>query len=177
MVKVAENRVVDLDVFPGDPKCDKLAEQTKGAIAGEIPRERAHGTSANTQSAITALGGTVGGGLKGVVDTIGNTVGTLGEGAAGTVQGVGDGIGSTVQFAGGAVGAGVGQVGTEAVETQKANLQAASKKTDEIEADVSTSVQEHSKDANTAVKQTRQHGDSVSYQAEDKITAVLSSSS
>jgi hypothetical protein len=29
MVKVAENRVIDLDVFPGVPKGDKLAEQTK----------------------------------------------------------------------------------------------------------------------------------------------------
>lgn len=29
MVKVAENRVVDLDVFPGDPKGQKLAEQTQ----------------------------------------------------------------------------------------------------------------------------------------------------
>lgn len=29
MVKVAENRVIDLDVFPGDPRGDKLAEQTK----------------------------------------------------------------------------------------------------------------------------------------------------
>lgn len=29
MVKVAENRVIDLDVFPGDPKGDRLAERTK----------------------------------------------------------------------------------------------------------------------------------------------------
>jgi hypothetical protein len=49
--------------------------------------------------------------VKGVVDTLGNTVGALGEGVTGTVQGVGDGVGSTVQFAGGAVGAGVGKVG------------------------------------------------------------------
>ena len=28
MVKVAENRVIGLDVFPGDPKGGKLAEQT-----------------------------------------------------------------------------------------------------------------------------------------------------
>lgn len=29
MVKVAENRVIDLDVFPGDPKGNKLAEQAR----------------------------------------------------------------------------------------------------------------------------------------------------
>jgi hypothetical protein len=29
MVKVAENRVIDLDVFPGDPRGDKLSEQAK----------------------------------------------------------------------------------------------------------------------------------------------------
>lgn len=49
--------------------------------------------------------------MKGVVDTLGNTVGALGEGVTGTLQGVGDGVGSTVQFAGGAVGAGAGKVG------------------------------------------------------------------
>lgn len=46
-----------------------------------------------------------------MVDTVGNTVGALGEGLTGTVQGVGDGVGSTVQFAGGALGAGAGKVG------------------------------------------------------------------
>jgi hypothetical protein len=29
MVKVAENRVIDLDLLPGDKRGDKLAEQTK----------------------------------------------------------------------------------------------------------------------------------------------------
>jgi hypothetical protein len=29
MVKVAENRVIDLDVFPGDKRGDKIAEQTR----------------------------------------------------------------------------------------------------------------------------------------------------
>lgn len=46
-----------------------------------------------------------------MVDTLGNTVGALGEGVVGTVQGVGDGVGSTVQFAGGAIGAGAGKIG------------------------------------------------------------------
>ena len=55
---------------------------------------------------MTALGGTLGGGIKGVVDTLGNTVGAVGEGLTGTVQGVGDGLGSTIQYVGGTVGAG-----------------------------------------------------------------------
>ncbi|KAK6380840.1 hypothetical protein LTS17_005041 [Exophiala oligosperma] len=83
MVKVAENRVVDLDIFPGDPKANKLSEQTQTAVAGKIPQNQAKGISSNTQSAVQALGGTVGGGVKGVVDTVGNTVGTLGEGVTG----------------------------------------------------------------------------------------------
>ena len=127
--------------------------------------------------------------MKGVVDTLGNTVGTLGEGVVGTVQGVGDGIGSTVQFAGGALGAGAGQIGSvfagkiqgqgkassmgmlpyigtnsttdETVDCQKQPLQAASKKGDGIESDVSSSVQEHSTDASTAVKQAAHHRASV----------------
>lgn len=49
--------------------------------------------------------------MKGVVDTLGNTVGALGEGVTGTLQGVGAGVGSTVQFAGGAAGAGAGKIG------------------------------------------------------------------
>jgi hypothetical protein len=84
----------------------------RSAIAGKIPQDQAQGVSSNTQSAVQALGGTVGGGVKGLVDTVGNTVGALGEGVTGTVQGVGDGVGSTVQFAGGALGAGAGKVGS-----------------------------------------------------------------
>ncbi|KAJ9639251.1 hypothetical protein H2204_003862 [Knufia peltigerae] len=64
MVKVAENRVVDLDIFPGDPKANKLSEQTQTAVAGKIPQDQAKGISSNTQSAVQALGGTVGGGVK-----------------------------------------------------------------------------------------------------------------
>ncbi|KAK5051918.1 hypothetical protein LTR84_002721 [Exophiala bonariae] len=187
MVKVAENRVIDLDVFPGDPKGDQLAEQTRAAVSGKLPQEGAQGVSANSQSAITALGGTVGGGVKGVVDTLGNTVGALGEGVTGTVQGVGDGVGSTVQFAGGAVGAGAGKLGnmftgskqgqSEAMKDQKANLNAESKKTEEIESDIPTSVQEHSKDANNAAKNTPQKSEGLEDQGEDKIAGVSSSSS
>ncbi|KAK5221270.1 hypothetical protein LTR72_006830 [Exophiala xenobiotica] len=169
MVKVAENRVVDLDVFPGNPKGDKLAEQTKSAIAGKIPQDQAQGVSSNTQSAVQALGGTVGGGVKGLVDTVGNTVGALGEGVTGTVQGVGDGVGSTVQFAGGALGAGAGKVGSmfsgnkqggteEAIESQKQRLQEATKSSKDIGSEevAGTSVEEHSKDAMAAAKETTQ---------------------
>ena len=58
-----------------------------------------------------------------MVDTLGNTVGTLGEGVVGTVQGVGDGLGSTIQFAGGAVGAGAGKIGSMFSGSQKQGLQ------------------------------------------------------
>jgi len=111
MVKVAENKVIDLDLFPGNKEGDKLAQQTRDAIQGKLPPEEAQGALANAQGALGAVGGTLGGGLKGVVDTAGNTVGSLAQGLQGTVQGVGDGLGSTVQFAGGAVGAGTAQLG------------------------------------------------------------------
>lgn len=81
-------------------------------MQGKLPPEEAQGALANAQGALGAVGGTLGGTLKGVVDTTSNTVGTLAQGLQGTVQGVGDGLGSTVQFAGGAVGAGVSQVGS-----------------------------------------------------------------
>lgn len=63
------------------------------------------------------------------------------------------------------------------MEDQKANLKAASKKTDEIESDIATSVQEHSKDANSAAKDTPQKSEGLEDQGEDKITGVSSSSS
>ncbi|KEF51348.1 uncharacterized protein A1O9_12698, partial [Exophiala aquamarina CBS 119918] len=153
MVKVAENRVNDLDVFPSDPKANKLVDQTQTAVAGKIPQDQAKGITSNTQSAVQALGGTVGGGVKGVVDAVGNTVGTLGEG------GVGDGVGSTIQFAGGALGAGAGKVGSmlsgnksceNALEAQKERLQAATDDTKDIDADLPKAVEENSKDAMTA---------------------------
>jgi len=194
MVKVAENRVVNLDLFPGDPKGEKLAEQTKAAIAGKIPPEDAQGLSSNAQSAVSALGGTVGGGVKGVVDTLGNTVGSLGEGVVGTVQGVGDGVGSTVQFAGGALGAGAGKAAgmvssgdkqgqDEAIEAHKERLQEAGQDSKEIPGDVEETVQEHSKDAYAQSKETaaaeKDADDETSTSADghEKAAGVASSSS
>ncbi|KAL6251432.1 hypothetical protein RBB50_001641 [Rhinocladiella similis] len=194
MVKVAENRVIDLDVFPGDPKANKLAEQTQAAVAGKIPQVQAKGITSNTQSAVQALGGTVGGGVKGVVDTVGNTVETLGEGVTGTVQGVGDGVGSTIQFAGGALGAGAGKLGSmfsakkssestgnDALEDQKERLQAATDDTKDIDNDLPSTVEEHSKDAMTASKEAgRDAKDSAGGLAEhtdEKVRGVSSSSS
>lgn len=83
----------------------------RDAVQGQLPSDEAQGPMANTQGALTALAGTVGGGLKGVVDTTGNTVGSLAQGLQGTTQGIGDGLSSTVQFTGGAVSSGIGQLG------------------------------------------------------------------
>lgn len=153
----------------------------RAAIAGKIPQDQAQGISSNTQSAVTALGGTLGGGVKGVVDTVGNTVGALGEGVTGTVQGVGDGVGSTVQFAGGALGAGAGKVGnmftgskqggegervrkeynchipndiTDAAEAHKERLQEATEGSKEISSDLTGTVEKASNDATAATKDT-----------------------
>ncbi|RVX67742.1 hypothetical protein B0A52_07865 [Exophiala mesophila] len=186
MVKVAENRVIDLDVFPDDPKGDRLAEQTRTAIAGKVPQSESEGVPSNAQNAVTALGGTLGGGIKGVVDTLGNTVGAVGEGLTGTVQGVGDGLGSTIQYVGGTVGAGAlmsGKQGEhdEAVDVQKQNLQKAAGKSEEIESDLPATVQKHSKDANAAAKETAKHTThqvgGLEHQPEDKVAGLSSSSS
>lgn len=82
----------------------------QAAAAGQ-PDPHGQGVAANAQNAVGAVGGTLGGGVKGVLDTAGNTVGTLGEGLTGTVRGVGDGVGSTVNAAGGMVTSGMGAAG------------------------------------------------------------------
>lgn len=46
--------------------------------------------------------------MKGAVDTVGNTVGTLGGGLSDTVTGVAGGLGSVAKGAGGTVQAGLG---------------------------------------------------------------------
>jgi hypothetical protein len=93
----------------------------------------------NAKNAALAVGSTLGGGVKGVLDTTGNTVGTLAEGLGGTVQGIGDGVGATAQYAGGAVGSGImgvgkmmgltgkgekegGDIGTSAVESTEQTM-------------------------------------------------------
>jgi hypothetical protein len=50
-----------------------------------------------------AVGGALGGVVKGLVDTASNTVGTLGEGVAGTLGGVGKGLGDAAVYGGSAL--------------------------------------------------------------------------
>jgi len=112
----------------------------------------------------------------------------------GTVQGVGDGVGSTVQFAGGALGAGAGKVGgmfsgnkqaggDEAVEAQKQRLQQATESSKDIGSEevAGTSVEEHSKDAMAAAKETPQHDQDaaggLAEHGDEKVRGVSSSSS
>ena len=83
------------------------------AVTESIPEDKASDQSVgrNTVNAGQALGGAVGGTVKGIVDTTGNTVGTLGEGLAGTVAGLGKGLGSAAAYTGSAldgVGRGIG---------------------------------------------------------------------
>ncbi|MCJ1279234.1 hypothetical protein MMC21_007058 [Puttea exsequens] len=119
MVKVAENKIVDLDVLPGTEedrlkaKADALSKSGTDALPEGPAKDRAEGVAAGlTQTGQETLN-TVGGGVKGVVDTAGNTVGTLGEGVAGTVGGVAGGVGNVVGSAGGAVRGGMAGKGEE----------------------------------------------------------------
>jgi len=64
------------------------------------------------EKGVLAVGGTVAGTLKGTVDTLGNTVGTLGDGLGGIVQGLRDGLGSTVGAVGGMAASGAQNVGS-----------------------------------------------------------------
>ncbi|KAL9609284.1 MAG: hypothetical protein Q9167_005936 [Letrouitia subvulpina] len=113
MVKVAENRIIDLDILPEHGAGDVVAQAKKMADNPNIPpdqREKAQGILAQLQGTGASVAGTAGTAVKGVVDTAGNTVGALGEGLVGTVGGVAGGLGSTVKGAGGVVGSGIGAV-------------------------------------------------------------------
>ncbi|OCL09919.1 hypothetical protein AOQ84DRAFT_387857 [Glonium stellatum] len=111
MVKVLENRVVDLDILPGNKGANDIAVQAKEAATEVIPSDEAQRIAANAQNCATAIGGTVGGAVKGILDTAGNTVGTLGEGLTGTVVGVGKGLGSAAQYGGNALDGAVSGAG------------------------------------------------------------------
>lgn len=69
------------------------------------PTCQSEGVVENTKNAVLAVGGTLGGDLKGVLDTTGNTLDTITEGLGGTVQGVSDGLGVAAQYTGGVWGA------------------------------------------------------------------------
>ncbi|KAI4224818.1 MAG: hypothetical protein L6R36_004380 [Xanthoria steineri] len=118
-MKVAENSIIDLDILPGKGEGDVLGQAQAMANNPNIPpeqREKAKGIVANMQGVAGGVAGTVGGGVKGVVDTAGNTVGTLGSGLAGTVGGVAGGLGDTVKSGGGMVSSGLNYMGGTADE-------------------------------------------------------------
>ncbi|KAI4209426.1 MAG: hypothetical protein LQ351_007655 [Letrouitia transgressa] len=120
MVKVAENRIIDLDVLPEHGAGDVVAQAKKMADNPNIPpdqRQKAQGILAQLQGTGASAAGTAGTAAKGVVDTAGNTVGALGEGLAGTVEGVTGGLGNTVKGAGGIMGSGLGAIGQKGGET------------------------------------------------------------
>jgi hypothetical protein len=149
MVKVLENRVVDLDIFPGTKEEQEAAAKarylnffvllhtliisshcSRQVATGVIPNEDAQNATLgqNVQNAGMAIGGALGGAVKGLLDTAGNTVGTLGEGVAGTLGGVGKGLvdaavygGSALDEAGRSVGGALGFGGTKGKETQNVN--------------------------------------------------------
>jgi len=149
MVKVLENRVVDLDIFPGtkeeqeaaakarysnfsvplytlmiSPHCSRQAATS--ALSNEDAQNATLGQ--NAQNAGMAIGGALGGAVKGILDTAGNTVGTLGDGIAGTLGDVGKGLvgaavygGSAIDGAGRSLGGALGFGGTKGKETQDMN--------------------------------------------------------
>ncbi|KAF2871682.1 hypothetical protein BDV95DRAFT_572536 [Massariosphaeria phaeospora] len=113
MVKVLENRMVDLDIMPGSNGNQEAIAKATEAATESIPTDDAQIASAadNAQNAGLAAAGALGGTVKGLVDTTGNTVGTLGEGVAGTVMGLGKGVGNAAIYGGSALdsaGRGVG---------------------------------------------------------------------
>ncbi|KAI4283426.1 MAG: hypothetical protein L6R35_005179 [Caloplaca aegaea] len=76
-MKVLENRVIDLDILPGKGQGDVIGEAQAMANDPNIPpeqREKAKGILANVQGVGTGVANTAGGAVKGVGDTLGNTV-------------------------------------------------------------------------------------------------------
>ncbi|KAF2737490.1 hypothetical protein EJ04DRAFT_561644 [Polyplosphaeria fusca] len=109
MVKVLDNRVVDLDLLPGTEEQRKEAAQARFGLqqsvepvpTGDPKNQTAAQNAGNAGAAVVgALAGTV----KDLGDTTFNTVGTLGEGLAGTVTGLGKGLGSAAMYGGSTLG-------------------------------------------------------------------------
>ncbi|KAF2119642.1 hypothetical protein BDV96DRAFT_596339 [Lophiotrema nucula] len=142
MVKVLENRVVDLDLLPGTKDQQEAAAAAQQTITEALPEGSAQNQTPakNATNAGKAVGAAVGGSVKGVVDTAGNTVGTLGEGLAGTVGGLGKGVGSAAVYGGTAldgvgrsIGSGLGFGGTKGKQTEqvKTEVEATKSKQDD----------------------------------------------
>jgi len=125
MVKVLDNKAILVDIAPGSKDAESLAAQAREVATKGEPTSQSEGVVENAKNAALAVGGTLGGGLKGVLDTTGNTLGTLTEGLGGTVQGVGDGLGAVAQYTGGAVGSGIMGIGKMAGLTGKGEKEGA----------------------------------------------------
>ncbi|MCJ1308601.1 hypothetical protein MMC25_002254 [Agyrium rufum] len=120
MVKVLENRVVDLDIMPGKQQDELMAEaQTQVDAAGnqiktvaadqlspeqkkqlegamdklpEEQRSKVQSAMGGASNIVVGTAGTAGGAVKGVLDTVGDTVGTLGGGLGNTLYDAGTGL-------------------------------------------------------------------------------------
>ncbi|KAL9128140.1 MAG: hypothetical protein Q9217_003114 [Psora testacea] len=123
MVKVAENRVVDLDLLPGtqgedakaqvDQATNSLANdsknpfpfsgQLKGVTTDNLPpevRERIEGAAGGASDAAGGVVNTAGGAAKGGVDTAGNTVAEAGSGVSNAASGAISGLSGAASSAG-----------------------------------------------------------------------------
>ncbi|KAL8645860.1 MAG: hypothetical protein Q9210_006475 [Variospora velana] len=77
IMKVLENSMIDLDILPSKGQGDVIGEAQAMANNPNIPpeqREKAKGILANVQGVGTGVVNTAGGAVKGVGDTLGNTV-------------------------------------------------------------------------------------------------------
>ena len=92
------------------PEARKVVEtaQQQAPSGTNLPEQDAAKPSQGPSGVAQDTLNTVGGGVKGVVDTLGNTVGTLGGGLSDTVGGVAGGVGNVVTGAGNTVRAGLG---------------------------------------------------------------------
>ena len=67
MVKVLENRAIDLDIAPGNKKADDITAQAQAAASGGNQTSDAEGVAGNAQAAGMAVAGTAGGAVKGAL--------------------------------------------------------------------------------------------------------------
>ncbi|KAF9728821.1 hypothetical protein PMIN06_002490 [Paraphaeosphaeria minitans] len=116
MVKVLSNRLIDLDLLPGNKKQQQAMGRAKQKDQDEDGNEDESSSSdeydqnalTHAQHAATVLAGTAGGAVKGVVDTTGNAVHVVGTGIFGTVTGLGKGLGNAAAYGGSAIGKSLG---------------------------------------------------------------------
>lgn len=101
---------------------DQQVNEAANAPPNENDQEP--GALADSQHAATEVSNSLGGTVKGVVDTAGNTVHAVGSGVYGTVSGLGKGLGNAAAYGGSAVGKSFGYGNQQT--GQSANVKAAS---------------------------------------------------